>query len=307
MTPAPAIPPDSFRQPLKFADAGRTDLADLVDLERYPIHNPDSAAWTDLIARVKADLDRDGCSVLPAFLTEAGLAQAKQETNALAPKAFFQHLRCNIYNTEPDDSLADDDPRQLFFERSSGFVTRDTIPADTALQRIYVSPGMKRFVAECNDQPEVFEYADPFAGLVINTMPPGTQQPWHYDTNEFITTIMTQAPDDGGVFQYCPNIRTPGNENLDGVGRVLRGDDTSPINELRLRPGDLQMFRGRYSLHQVSRVRGDTARLTAVLAYAKKPGVVGPVERTRQLYGRVSEAHILAERARADSYDGLIR
>lgn len=293
--------------PLKFADAGRTDLADLVDLERYPIHDPECPEWSRLIERVKADLAQDGCSVLPAFLTETGLEQARQETRALAPKAFFQHLQCNIYNTEPDDRLSVDDPRQLFFERSSGFVTRDTIPADTVMQRLYVSPGMKRFVAKCNDQPEVFEYADPFAGLVVNTMPPGTQQPWHYDTNEFITTIMTQAPEMGGVFQYCPNIRTPGNENLDGVGRVLRGEDRQSIRELRLRPGDLQLFRGRYSLHQVSRVQGEQARLTAVLAYAKKPGVVGPLERTRQLYGRVAEAHILAERARVDSYDGLIR
>ncbi len=118
---------------------------------------------------------------------------------------------------------------------------------------------------------------------------------------------MTQEPEEGGIFEYCPHIRAPGDENLDGVGRVLRGEDPERIKQLDLRPGDLQLFRGRYSLHQVSRVGGTRERHTAVLGYAKRPGVVGPMERTRQLYGRVAEVHILAERQGADSSDGLIR
>ncbi|EAR08132.1 hypothetical protein [Reinekea blandensis] len=290
---------------LKFADAGTTDLADLVDLQRYPIDDPESEPWRALVKQVREHLDKDGCAVLPEFITADGLKQLRAETNALADKAFFQRRECNIYNSEPDASLPEHDPRQIFFERSSGFVTRDTIPADTALQRLYVSPGLKQLVAACNQLPEVYEYADPFAGLVVNTMPPEAYQPWHYDSNEFITTIMTQAADTGGEFQYCPGIRTPGNENLSEVSEVIRDRLPSRIKTLTLNPGDLQMFRGRYSLHQVSRVQGQQTRLTAVMAYAKHPGVIGPVERTRQLYGRVSEAHLLAERHQ--SKDGLIR
>jgi hypothetical protein len=156
-------------------------------------------------------------------------------------------------------------------------------------------------------QAEIYEYADPFAGLVMNVVPPGSQQPWHYDTNEFITTIMTQEAEAGGEFQYCPNLRAPGDENLEGVGRLLRGEDDSPIRRLVLRPGDLQLFQGRYALHRVTRVAGGRERHTAVFGYATRPGLVGPLERTRQLYGRVAEAHILADRARQQSSDGLIR
>lgn len=291
----------------KFADAGRNDLDDLVDLARYPIHEEGSPRLAELIAETRAELERDGCSVLPGFLTAAGLERAREEGSRMAPKAFFQRLMCNLYNSAPDPTLPEGDPRTLFFERTSGFVTRDMIPADAAIHRLYVAPAMKGFVARCMDEPEIYEYADPFAGLVFNVLPPGTQQPWHYDTNEFITTIMTQEAEDGGAFQYCPGIREPGNENLEGVGRLLRGEDTSALKVLDLRPGDLQLFKGRYALHQVSRVGGGRERHTAVLGYATKPGLVGPLERTRQLYGRVSEAHILAERARQQSTDGLIR
>ncbi len=71
-----------------------------------------------------------------------------------------------------------------------------------------------------------------------------------------------------------------------------------------LRPGDLQIFLGRYSLHRVSEVRGSTERHVAVLSFANRPGVIGPVDRTRAVYGRVTEAHLIAEAMIAP--DGLI-
>lgn len=292
---------------IKLADAAGTDIGDLVDLAHYPIDRPDDPGLSDLIETVRTELAADGCCVLPGFLTPDGLALARRQSNELAPKAFFRRLLCNLYNSAPDPSLPEGDPRTLFFERTSGFVSRDMIPADTAFHRLYVAPAMKGFVAACMEQPEIYEYADPFAGLVLNVLPPESQQPWHYDTNEFITTIMTQDAEVGGEFQYCPNIRQPGDENLDGVGRLLRGEDSSPIKRLELRPGDLQLFKGRYALHQVSRVEGSRERHTAVFGYATRPGLVGPLERTRQLYGRVAEAHILAERSAQQSTDGLIR
>lgn len=290
----------------KLADAGQTDLGDLVDLERYPVHDPDSPAWETLIADVRSDLQSVGCSVLPGFLHPAGLETAREQGAALAPKATFQQRLCNLYNSAPDPDLPADDPRHLYFERTSGFVTRDMIPADTAIHRLYVSPGMKFFVAACTGMEEIYEYADPFAGLVFNVLPPGTRQPWHYDTNELVTTVMTQAPESGGAFEYCPGIRAPGDENLTGVARVLRGEEHDRVHRLHLRPGDLQLFHGRYALHQVAEVGGGRARHTAVFGYANRPGLVGPLERTRQLYGRIAEVHVLADREKRGSNDGLI-
>jgi hypothetical protein len=301
-TPGSVLP-----APPKFADAGRTDLDDLVDLNRYPVHLPQSARMAQLIADIQAALHIRGCARLPGFLTPAGLERVRRASRELSAGAYFHKRLCNIYNTDPDPDLPESDPRQIFFERSSGFVTRDMIPADKSLLRIYVSPGMKQFVAASMGLHEVFEYADPFAGLVVNVMPPGGRQPWHYDTNEFITTIMTDEPEAGGEFEYCPHIRRPGDENLDNVGKILRGEETDHVHRLQLRAGDLQLFKGRYSLHQVTSVRGPRTRLTAILGYTGKPGLVGPMSRTRQLYGRVAEAHILADRARDMADDGLIR
>jgi len=287
----------------RLADAEATDLSDLVDTGRYPLHDPHGADLRAVIAQVRAALSAEGCSVLPGFVRPEALEQARREGAALATKGFFARRRTNPYFTADDPTLAADDPRRIFMERTSGFVTRDMIPADQVIHRLYVAQAMKAFVAACLGEARVYEYADPFAGLVINILPDGTQQPWHYDTNAFIVTMMTQAPEAGGEFEYCPHIRSPRDEAFDAVRAVLLDEDRAPVKTLRLRPGDLQFFMGRYSLHRVTRVHGARERHTAIFAYSEQPGVIGRVERTRQIYGRVSEAHLEAERRpmRSDS------
>ena len=179
-------------------------------------------------------------------------------------------------------------------------------PFDAALH-LYVSPAFKRFVAASVGLERVYEYADPIAGLVATVLPPGGAYPWHYDSNEFVVTIMTQAPERGGVFEYVPNLRSPGRENLGALEDVLAGRADESIHRASMRPGDLQFFLGRYSLHQVTRTAGSTERHVVVFSYANEPGVIGPLDRTRAVYGRVTEAHLLAADRSCDPRDGLIR
>ncbi len=75
---------------------------------------------------------------------------------------------------------------------------------------------------------------------------------------------------------------------------MLTGQGTHLIRRLPLRPGDLQLFKGRYSLHRVTTVEGETARHSAIFAYSERPGVIGSVARTRQLFGRVLPEHLAA-------------
>jgi hypothetical protein len=289
--------------PLSLADAECLDLGDIVNVDRYPLHAPDSPAMQALIQRCRNHLAQTGSAILHDFLRPEALEQAAHEGQALAKKTYFSTRKVNAYFTADDPTIAKSDPRRMFMERTSGFVTRDLIPADAIIHRIYVALSMKNFVAACLGEERVWEYADPYAGLVQNVMPPGTEQPWHYDTNEFIVSMMTQQPTAGGDFEYCPNIRSPGRENYQGVADVINGQSQTPVSVITLRPGDLQLFKGRFSLHRVTKVEGMIERHTAIFAYSQKPGVIGRLERTRQLYGRVSEAHLEAETRliRADS------
>ncbi|MEC9394996.1 MAG: hypothetical protein VYA89_04010, partial [Actinomycetota bacterium] len=135
----------------------------------------------------------------------------------------------------------------------------------------------------------------------INVLDPGQQFAWHYDTNDFAVTILIDKASEGGLFQYSPNIRSADSENFDEV-KACQDEDLTTVRTLRLRPGDLQIFLGRFSLHRVTRVGlCSPARNTAVFAYTERPGVIGRLERTKQLFGRALPIHEEAERARTRS------
>jgi len=270
-----------------------------VNTSHYPLAEPDGLAWRSAVARVRAELAADGCSVLRDFIRPARLTTLGEQCASIAGRAYDEVRTVNVYNTAPDPSLPPDHPAHLTMARGNSFVARVDIPDDFLIHRLYLDHGFQRFLAACLEVPRIHPLADPYAGLCLNVVEPGREHPWHFDTNEYAVSMVTQAPDSGGVFEYCPGIRTPSEEHLDDVAAVLAGRGEHLVRRLALRPGDLQVFRGRYSLHRVTRVAGETARHSAIFSYSERGDIVGSPERTRQLFGRVAPAH-LAPRGRLD-------
>jgi hypothetical protein len=274
-----------------------TSLRQPINIERYPITEPDGSAWQAEIERIRARLRAGGCCVLPDFIRADLLDELRSEGASIAPLAYYDVETVNAYNIDVHTPLPPEHPGRITMLRGNAFVARDRVPADAIIHRLYTNPLFQRFVAACFGLPRLYELADPLSGLVLNVVDPGKSHPWHFDVNEFTVSMLTQAPTSGGEFQYCPNIRSAEQENFADVGAVLRGQGEQLIRHLEPRPGDLQLFRGRYALHQVSTVHGELARHTAIFAYSERPGVLGSVARTRQLFGRVLPEHIAAEQA----------
>ena len=284
-------------QPLADPELGRLD--DVVDLDRHPIHRPGSRPLQAMVDDVRAHLADDGAVSLPGFLHASTVDALAAELGGLRPWVAVTTDHRDPYAREPRDGHGL--PTSAW---TAGHITRDMLPPHSIGQRLYVAPGFKSFIAACLERDRIFEYADPLAGLVATVLPPGGCYGWHYDTNAFVVTLSVQAPERGGDFEYVPQLRRPGDENLDGLCRVLQGD-RAEVRTISSTPGNLQLFLGRYSLHRVTEVAGATDRLTLVLSYADRPGVIGPIERTRKVYGRVTEAHLVAGGAYAGA-DGLI-
>ncbi|MCM3884483.1 arpA protein [Frankia sp. R82] len=273
---------------------GATDtqtISDLVDTARYPIAEPTSPQWWNVVSRARHELYSDGCCVLPGFIAPPVFGRLVEECSSVAGLAYDHIEDVNAYNIPVDASLPADHPGRHIMRRGNAFVARDQIPADFDVHRLYRSATFQHFVAACFGLPAVHELADPLAGLCLNVISPGLEHPWHFDTNEFAVSLLTQAPDHGGTFEYCPNIRTAQAENFEDVRAVLTGADDRLVRRLTLRPGDLQLFLGRYSMHRVSTVQGSTPRHCAIFAYTERAGVIGSRERTRQLFGRFLPEH----------------
>ena len=271
----------------------------LIDLDRYPIHD-DGPRRTALLDKVRSDLKRDGCAVLKGFLTEQAIEAITEETDNVADQGHRSYNRTNVYFTVDDPSLPESDPRRRFYERSNSFIAADNFGKAGALRTVHDFPAFEPFIKDCLQEDAFYRYADPLADVIVNMAEEGNGFPWHYDTNNFTVTLAIQNAENGGEFEYAPWIRS-GSENFDEVTKVLDGN-SDKVKVLRLGAGDLQLFRGRYSLHRVAPLAGNTPRYVAIFSYVDQPNMVGSPERTRQLYGRVLPIHLERAGQRADSY-----
>lgn len=271
----------------------------LIDLGRYPIHSA-GARRDALLAQVRADLAHDGCAVIKGFLTPEGIAALAAEAESVADKAHRSFSRTNAYFTPDDPNLPPDDPRRQFFERSNAFIPADNFATEGPLRRVHDFDGFDRFIQDCLQEERFFRYADPLADVIVNMAEEGNGFPWHFDTNNFTVTLAIQNATGGGAFEYAPMIRQ-GGENFDKVAQVLSGR-SDKVRVLNLEPGDLQLFRGRYSLHRVAPLHGPRRRYVAIFSYVEEPDMVGSVARTQALYGRTLPVHHHRAGLRTDDY-----
>lgn len=271
----------------------------LIDLKRYPIHQ-DGTARDEIVAEVQADLARDGCAVIKGFLTPHGVQQLLAEAEGVSDKGHRSFNRTNPYFTTDNPNLSPHDPRRAFFDRSNNFIPADNFQKDGALRTVQNFPAFDPFIQECLQEEKFYRYADPLADVIINMADEGNGFPWHFDTNNFTVTLAIQNAEEGGAFEYAPNIRADG-ENFDAVRAVLE-ERSDRVVRLDLQPGDLQLFRGRYSLHRVAPLSGKRPRYVAILSYVEEPDMVATPERCKQLYGRVLPVHYERAGLRADAY-----
>lgn len=285
----------------------------LVDVERYPLDGRDLSpgearrvAYWHAVETARAGLRSDGCALLKEFVTPAAVSLLNDEIVAAKPQTHFSMQVINPYfHTHINSEFADDHPVNTFTERSSGFIPGDAWPSVCAMDTLFRAPQVCRLLADCLEIDELHCYDDPLAGLTANILDPGQQFPWHFDTNDFAVTVLVQPADEGGLFEYAPAVRSADDEGFEAIGGLLAGG-RGGVHTLDLQPGDLQIFRGRYSLHRVTRVAASSQpRHAAIFAYTHQSGVIGRVERTRQLFGRVLAEHEEAERSRVREDDLL--
>jgi hypothetical protein len=281
-------------------------MNEFLDLDRYPIDQPHHRARAAVVQEAREALATTGCAVVKDLIRPEMVERLNAEIVARKHTTHYSTQVMNPYfHTEVNPDFPMRHPVNTFLERSSGFIPGDSWESGTAMDRLFRAPELAEFLADCLEVPELHCYADPLAGLTANILEPGQQFTWHFDTNDFAVTVLVAEASKGGRFEYRPSIRSGSDEGFDAIQAILEGGDDG-VYTLDLRPGDLQIFRGRYSLHRVSRVGTlSEPRHAAIFAYTEKAGVIGRVERTRQLFGRVLPEHEAAERARVRS-DALI-
>ena len=270
-----------------------------IDLDVYPLDGREPDRYDAVIDTARAQLAADGCCVLPGFVRAAALPALVNEADAVAGHSHRSFNRTNAYFSEDDPRLPEDDPRRRFYDRSNAFVPADHFGPDSGLRAIYEYAPFQHFIRTALSALDFYRYADPLADVIINMVEEGEGVPWHFDTNNFTVTLAIQNGGSGGVFEYALGLRSSEDECFDAVADVLDGR-SDRVKSLNLVPGDLQIFKGRYSLHRVTPVTGTRRRYVGIFSFVETEGMVGSVERTRQLYGRVLPIHLERAGMRGD-------
>ena len=274
-------------------------LEELIDLDQFPLHDLDDPRRKELVMQCRAELEQYGCSHVENFVRPEAIKTMRDEALRLMPFAIYADDSNNPYFSADDTSLPKDHPKRFFQARTSAYINSDMLETQSTSRKIYDSDVIVHFLSECINVGPIYRWSDPLGRNPYSVMQDGDYLPWHFDGNDFTVSILVQESEEGGVFEYRPNVRSAENENFEEVKQVLNGKREG-IRELALKEGDLQLFQGRHSLHRVTKTYGDAPRIIALPTYHTNPFSVNRPHHSQTLYGRSLPVHDERNLARSD-------
>jgi hypothetical protein len=262
-----------------------TAVHDSLDLERYPLDQPGSPRYKVLVARCRSELERDGMFNLEGLVKTATIRAVAKELAGMATSSSYTHARThNVYFLDRVEGLNDSHPALTKFQTINHTLCDDQL-SNTFIHQLYEWQPLANFIAQVLNLPKLYLMDDPLARANVMEYRPGEALNWHFDRARYTTTLLIQAAQQGGEFQYCTELRADGRPNYEEVGRVLSGQ-TDRIRVNPLSAGTLNVFAGKNSLHRVSTVEGQYSRLIAVFSYYERPGVLFSEKERLGFYGR---------------------
>jgi alkylated DNA repair dioxygenase AlkB len=239
----------------------------IFNLHQHPIQD----AW--YTQSCKAQIDSTGALVMENFLSADTVEYLQNEAREVRPLAYFCNQNHNAYLLDLDPSLPVEHIRNLEQVSDKGCVPHDQIPENSPLRTLYEWPVFRAFLESVLDL-SVYPYADKLSSININYYEQGQQLGWHYDNASFAITLMVQAPESGGEFEYLEKVRDRevGEQGFADTEAVIKGN-LQP-KTLAMGDGALVLFRGRNSLHRVAPVASVQARILVTLNFNTESGVM---------------------------------
>ena len=258
------------------------ELHDIVDLNAFPIDD------ADFRAACKREFDETGVFVMPGFVQKRAIDAIRDEGIANKDKVFKSTKQHNVYLTPTDETFADDHARNRLVTSSKGCITDDLMPQASPLRTLYNAPVFRSFLCDVLGEEAMHEYADPLSSINLHFAEKGEELGWHFDNSSFAITLMVQAPEKGGKFEYVNAVRDAdsGEMGFEKVDDIL--DGKTPVETIAADAGTLVFFRGRNSIHRVAPNEGDQTRILAVLAYNAEPGIELSEAARMTFYGRLN-------------------
>ncbi len=252
------------------------DMNKLIDLDRYPIDRLNNKPGQLLVAQCRSDLEDSAAAILPSFVRQFAILKMAKEAESLVQVAHrYDGDRAPFYDVD-DNERSDDDSLQSRV-RSARHPNRYCqilnyqIPNSSDLRAIYLWPPLTEFIRQVLNVEHLFQSQCPHLALTMKVAYEGDTDGWHYDPNDGVITLVLQTPDNGGEFEYAPDVRNQNDQNYAGVDRLYKSPDVEAIRPT-LEPGTFTFFNGRYSMHRVRPV-GLTRqpRIVSIFSFDQRP------------------------------------
>jgi hypothetical protein len=264
-----------------------TALARLIDLERYPLTDP--SAFAPLLEKCRRQLLAESFVSLPGFLRQGVASRMSAEIMAAVSKSYRREKSFSAYSEDPDAErhLPETHARRRRHLNRQYVISADILPPTGLVATLYNDDVLTSRIADILGERALYCLADPIMSYTATVMSDGDTHGWHFDLNDFVVSILLQAPEAGGTFDFAPNIRSDEDENYDGVIDVMEGRSPS-TRSVRVEAGTLLIFCGRRAIHRVSSVVGSTARVIALFSYDRVPGVTYSSDVYMRVVGRTA-------------------
>ena len=251
-----------------------SDIAGIVDLDRYPVSDIETPAARALVREGRRRLAADGVFALPGFVRPAALPVMQDEADALCREAFRRVEHRNGF------------PSGMGGETrvSLGCVGYDQMPAESLVRRLFLWDGLMDIVSEVLERRPCYRSADPIAACMVTELAPRDELGWHFDPNDGIVTLMLRSASAGGAFEYAPNVRD--RDDLPAIIEGVLEQRREDVVELDTQPGTLTLFNGFQSLHRVAPVTAAPSRLMSIFSYDTAPDQVFSDEIRLRFFGR---------------------
>ena len=228
------------------------------------------------MAQCRSDLEDSAAAILPSFVRQSAILKMAKEAESLVQVAHrYDGDRAPFYDVDDNERLDDDslESRVRSARHPNRYcqILNHQIPNSSDLRAIYLWPPLTEFIRQVLNVEHLFQSQCPHLALTMKVAYEGDTDGWHYDPNDGVITLVLQTPDNGGEFEYAPDVRNQNDQNYAGVDRLYKSPDVEAIRPT-LEPGTFTFFNGRYSMHRVRPV-GLTRqpRIVSIFSFDQRP------------------------------------
>lgn len=236
-------------------------------------------------SRYSQTLNEKGILIFNSFIGQDGLKTLQNEANNLKKHSYKSSSEYNVYISEYDNAFSSDSPRNRIMSTSKKCIPNDLIPKDSILQRLYDSSFLKDFFCELLDKENLYPYEDSLSSININYYDKGDALGWHFDNSDYTITLLIKNCTKGGVYEFFNDMRyKDGKEDYAFVEKIL--DNEVSGTKIDSFEGDLMIFKGNKSIHQVTAVE-EGERILVTFNYNEKIGVSLSEKSRKTFFGRI--------------------